>query len=200
MKGLYCTKQGLFKIKKCPYFFWFDPYLDPRAEIIFYFCCCFWRLKTISFRNFLTFGNEGLKFSRGGQDQTQIRWWRPHGAGQILWVVLDSSVKRMIFELHNLHPRCICVYNRGHLTTTWTGFGHFWPPPCVDSFYTLSMDKNRHFLTPRPTYLVHVVIEWPLIMNLGRLHQIFTKEHKEVQLFWRSIHIYGNWSNISGFS
>ena len=22
------------------------------------------------------------------------------------------------------------------------------PPPCVDSFYTLSVDKNRHFLTP----------------------------------------------------
>ena len=24
----------------------------------------------------------------------------------------------------------------------------FDPPPCVDSFYTLSVDKNRHFLTP----------------------------------------------------
>ena len=35
------------------------------------------------------------------------------------------------------------------------------PPPCVDSFYTLSGDKNRHFLTP-PPHLVHVVIECPL--------------------------------------
>jgi hypothetical protein len=32
----------------------------------------------------------------------------------------------------------------------------------VDSFYSLSMDKNRHFLTPLPPHLVHVVIEWPL--------------------------------------
>ena len=34
---------------------------------------------------------------------------------------------------------------------------------CMDSFYTLSMDKNRHFLTPSPPHLVHVVIEWPLV-------------------------------------
>ena len=25
------------------------------------------------------------------------------------------------------------------------------PPPCVDNSYTLSVDKNRHFLTPSPT-------------------------------------------------
>ena len=35
-------------------------------------------------------------------------------------------------------------------------------PPCMDSFYILSMDKNRHFLTPSPPHLVHVVIECPL--------------------------------------
>ena len=42
-------------------------------------------------------------------------------------------------------------------------FAIFAPPPaCVDSFYTLSVD--RHFLTtsPLPPHLVHVVIEWPL--------------------------------------
>ena len=32
----------------------------------------------------------------------------------------------------------------------------------MDSFYTLSMDKNKHFLTPSPLHLVHVVIECPL--------------------------------------
>ena len=32
---------------------------------------------------------------------------------------------------------------RGHSTTTWT-------PTCVDSFYTLSMDKDRHFWSPPP--------------------------------------------------
>ena len=37
----------------------------------------------------------------------------------------------------------------GHLTTTWPEFCHFLPP-CVDSFYTLSVDKNRHFLPPSP--------------------------------------------------
>ena len=43
---------------------------------------------------------------------------------------------------------------RGHSTTTWTEFCHFLtPPPCVDSFYTLSVDKNRHFLTPSPLFL-----------------------------------------------
>ena len=36
------------------------------------------------------------------------------------------------------------------------------PPPCVNSFYTLSVDKNRHFLTPSPRHLVHVIIECPL--------------------------------------
>ena len=53
---------------------------------------------------------------------------------------------------------------RGHSTTTWTEFCHFLvpPPSCVDSFYTLSVDKYRHFLTPSPPHLVHVVIEWPL--------------------------------------
>ena len=40
------------------------------------------------------------------------------------------------------------------------------PPPCQDGFYTLSVDKNRHFLTPSPPHLVHVVIEWPLDKSL----------------------------------
>ena len=39
------------------------------------------------------------------------------------------------------------------------------PPPRVDIFYTLSVDKNIHFLPPSalPSHLVHVVIECPLI-------------------------------------
>ena len=56
----------------------------------------------------------------------------------------------------------------GHSTTTWTEFCHFLPhPPCVDSFYTLSVDENRHFLTPSPPHLAHVVIEWPLWTIFG---------------------------------
>ena len=44
------------------------------------------------------------------------------------------------------------IYLRGHSTTTWTEFCQFPtpPPPCVDSFYTISVDKNIHFLTPLP--------------------------------------------------
>jgi hypothetical protein len=39
---------------------------------------------------------------------------------------------------------------------------------CVGSFYTLSVDKNRHFLTSYPSHLVHVVIEWPKNSKKGR--------------------------------
>ena len=46
--------------------------------------------------------------------------------------------------------------------------------PCVDSFYTLSVDKTRHLLTPSP-HLVHVVIEWPLIQMI---HSLMTKPSK----------------------
>ena len=35
-------------------------------------------------------------------------------------------------------------------TSTWT-------------FFTLNMDKNRHFLTTYPSLLVHVVTERPLV-------------------------------------
>ena len=56
-----------------------------------------------------------------------------------------------------MHP------TRGHSTTTWTEFCHFLTP-CVDSFYTLSVDKNRHFLTPS-THPVHVVVECPLTFS-----------------------------------
>ena len=47
---------------------------------------------------------------------------------------------------------------KGHSTTTWTNFCHFLtPPPCIDSFYTLSVNRNRQFLTPSPPHLVYVV-------------------------------------------
>ena len=46
-------------------------------------------------------------------------------------------------------------------------------PPCVDSFCTLSMDKNRHFLTPSPLHLVHVVIECPLKSTLVKISKFY---------------------------
>ena len=55
---------------------------------------------------------------------------------------------------------------RGHSTTTWTEFCHF-DPPNAWTIYTLSVDKNIHFLTPSPPHLLHVVIEWPLTTSCG---------------------------------
>ena len=60
---------------------------------------------------------------------------------------------------------------RGHSTTTWTECCHFLTPPCVDSFYTmnvdknrhfytLNVDKNRHFLTPSPPHLMNLYRSW----------------------------------------
>ena len=37
----------------------------------------------------------------------------------------------------------------------------------------LSVDKNRHFLTPSPPHLVHVVFEWPL---RGKFEQFIIKK------------------------
>ena len=45
------------------------------------------------------------------------------------------------------------LFPKGLLTITWTEFWHFFappPPPCVDSFYTLSVDKDGHSLTTPP--------------------------------------------------
>ena len=36
------------------------------------------------------------------------------------------------------------------------------PPPCVDSFHTLSVDKNRHFLIPSPLILSMQLLNAPL--------------------------------------
>ena len=58
-------------------------------------------------------------------------------------------------------------------------------PPCVDSFYTLSVDKNRHFLTPSPPHLVHVVIECPLTDENGTF-------------VWRGLQYFG--SNIASWN
>ena len=56
----------------------------------------------------------------------------------------------------------------------------FFDPLIVDSFYTVSVDKNRHFLTPSPPHLVHVVIEWPL--NDMTLSEIDWKQFKIIWL------------------
>ena len=51
----------------------------------------------------------------------------------------------------------------GHPTTKWPELCPFLTPHlCVDSFYTLSVDKTEHFLVPSPSPHIVVVIEWPL--------------------------------------
>ena len=55
------------------------------------------------------------------------------------------------------------IHFRRHSTYLDSILPFFYPHPCVDSFYTLSMDKNRHFWPP-PPHLVHVVIKWHLLI------------------------------------
>ena len=44
----------------------------------------------------------------------------------------------------------------------------FDPPPCVDSFYILSMDKNRHFC-PLPRWEIFMEQELKFWLDLGRM-------------------------------
>ena len=62
----------------------------------------------------------------------------------------------------------------------------FDPPPCVDRFYTQSVDKNIHFLPP-PS----VVVEWPLILDakheetIGRRTIFFPLHPKVPNASWK---------------
>ena len=53
---------------------------------------------------------------------------------------------------------------RGHSKTTWTRFWQFlttYLPTSTCTFFTLNVDKKKHFLTTYPPHLVHVVFEGP---------------------------------------
>ena len=52
-------------------------------------------------------------------------------------------------------------------------FAILWSPSPLDSFHTLSLDKNRRFLNP-PATLVHAVIEWPLSL----FHRLLLNKEK----------------------
>ena len=95
--------------------------------------------------------------------------WDVSKSFEIFWSQNFVHVKQSHILLHHhqehYKPKIKYLNIRGHSTTTWTEFCHSLnapPPPFVDSFYILSVDKNRHFLTPSPPDLVHVVIECPL--------------------------------------
>ena len=71
---------------------------------------------------------------------------------------VDCLPMTLIFELCKMSK-----LPKGAFNNYVDRFCHFLLPPlCVDSFYTLSVDKNRHFLTPSPLHLVHVIFECPL--------------------------------------
>ena len=54
---------------------------------------------------------------------------------------------------------------RGHSTTKWIKFCHFLTPtPLSGPFLYPEHGQNRHFLTPSPPHLVHVLIECPLTL------------------------------------
>ena len=80
-------------------------------------------------------------------------WYWPCWEKQACFLNLeDNLVDKKRADNTRLGVKTVCMKNslRGHSTTTWTEFCHFFIPPpfCVHSFYTLSVDKNRHFLTP----------------------------------------------------
>ena len=41
-------------------------------------------------------------------------------------------------------------------------------------FFTLNVDKDRHFLPPSPLHLVHVVNEWPLTQKYCIFYDVIT--------------------------
>ena len=76
----------------------------------------------------------------------------------------------------------------GHSKTTYRIWPFYEPPPCSDSFYTLSMDKNRHFWPPLPTpHLVHLLSYWmapyyTLSVNVGIT--TLAKYIRTIFIFW----------------
>ena len=72
-----------------------------------------------------------------------------------------------LFNCNNLHEKPVKTVSLGGVQQLrGQNSDIFDPPPCVVSFYTISVDKNRHFVTPSPPHLVHVVIECPLSMYI----------------------------------
>ena len=75
---------------------------------------------------------------------------------------------------------------RGHSKITWTEFCFFSTPhPCVDSFYTLSMDKNRHFLNllPPPCLILSTyLLNGPLYISSRYVFIIIMKSKKKAYL------------------
>jgi hypothetical protein len=65
---------------------------------------------------------------------------------------LSDFKKKMVLKIDFYHYSTFLFSHqkwlaiRGHSTTTWTEF--FDPPPLRGQFYTLSVDENRHILTP----------------------------------------------------
>ena len=55
----------------------------------------------------------------------------------------------------------IAIYNRLEKSFRSDAEITYLSSTAVDSFYTLRVDKKQTFFDPLPSYLVHVVIEWP---------------------------------------
>ena len=75
----------------------------------------------------------------------------------------------------------ICI--RGHSTTTYVDRSlPFWTlPPCLDSFYTLSVDKNRLFL-PSPPLIIYECIDNKLGIKYSITHCSHAKHYKSISL------------------
>jgi hypothetical protein len=83
-----------------------------------------------------------------------------------IWTKCAKSIFEISLKRDHLEHIIFSYILRGHSTTTWTEFCHFWPPPpslSVQFLYPERGQKQTFFdPLPRP---VHVVIEWPFTIS-----------------------------------
>ena len=104
-----------------------------------------------------------------------------------------------ILYLINLYQLSLTSLIKGHSTTTYVDriLSFFAPPPlCVDSFHTLSVDKNRHFLTPSSSSLSSywmppksILIALPLSMLNQSLHLFLTPDYLFLSLEYENVNL-----------
>ena len=101
------------------------------------------------------------------------RWWYPAAPDnrRILRAAPSprhpASTRRMRVPARHCTPRFPSIdgleakigrvhiyFLRGHSQLRGQKCTIFWPPPCVDSFYNLSVDKNKHFWPPSPPLIL----------------------------------------------
>ena len=113
--------------------------------------CLKWRFffpfLRFSFDNFLSFGRKWKSAVAK----------RPSGRSEMFWsgnVYLINLVKGFVIDMQTFMGSSICM----GAFNNYVNFAIFWPTPlpCVDSFCTLSKDKNKHFWPPRSYWIAPI--------------------------------------------